>query len=127
MYSMILFPLYSLSPSILPGINFSIEQIVHVCQILEENGDINRLGRFIWSLQISPSSLNLLNQYETILRARTIVAFHLGNYQEVYYLLENHKYKRDYHKKLQAIWIEAHYQQAETLRGRPLGPANINI
>jgi homeobox protein SIX3/6 len=46
----------------------------------------------------------------------------LGNYRELYHLLENHKYTRDSHAKLQAMWMEAHYQEAEKLRGRPLGP-----
>jgi len=111
-------------PPILPAVNFSSEQIARVCETLEENGDIDRLGRFLWSLQVAPGSANLLIQHESILRARALVAFHLGNYRELYHLLENHKYTRDSHAKLQAMWMEAHYQEAEKLRGRPLGPVD---
>ncbi len=121
MYSMGLFPIPP-PPPILPAVNFSTEQIARVCETLEENGDIDRLGRFLWSLQVAPGSANLLVQHESILRARALVAFHLGNYRELYHLLENHKYTRDSHAKLQAMWMEAHYQEAEKLRGRPLGP-----
>ena len=121
MYSMGLFPIPP-PPPVLPAVNFSTEQIARVCETLEENGDIDRLGRFLWSLQIAPGSANLLGQHESILRARALVAFHLGNYRELYHLLENHKYTRDSHAKLQAMWMEAHYQEAEKLRGRPLGP-----
>ncbi|CAF4528656.1 unnamed protein product, partial [Rotaria sp. Silwood2] len=124
MYSINLFAIISSSCPILPKVHFSPEQIIRVCETLEENGDINRLGRFIWSLQLSPTSSNILFEHESILRARAIVAFHLGNYQELYHLLENYKYKRDYHTKLQTIWIEAHYQEAEKLRGRSLEPVD---
>ncbi|CAF1441814.1 unnamed protein product [Adineta steineri] len=123
MYSMGLFPIPP-PPPILPAVNFSTEQIVRVCESLEETGDIDRLGRFLWSLQVAPGSANLLVQHESILRARALVAFHLGNYRELYHLLENHKYTRDSHAKLQAMWMEAHYQEAEKLRGRPLGPVD---
>ncbi|CAF3583271.1 unnamed protein product [Rotaria sordida] len=126
MYSMGLFPIPPPPPPppILPAVNFSPEQIARVCETLEENGDIDRLGRFLWSLQVAPGSANLLVQHESILRARALVAFHLGNYRELYHLLENHKYTRDSHAKLQAMWMEAHYQEAEKLRGRPLGPVD---
>ncbi|CAF3551733.1 unnamed protein product [Rotaria socialis] len=126
MYSMGLFPIPPPPPPppILPAVNFSAEQIARVCETLEENGDIDRLGRFLWSLQVAPGSANLLVQHESILRARALVAFHLGNYRELYHLLENHKYTRDSHAKLQAMWMEAHYQEAEKLRGRPLGPVD---
>ncbi|CAF3468741.1 unnamed protein product [Rotaria sp. Silwood2] len=126
-YSINLFAITSSSCPILPKVHFSPEQIIRVCETLEENGDINRLGRFIWSLQLSPTSSNILFEHESILRARAIVAFHLGNYQELYHLLENYKYKRDYHTKLQTIWIEAHYQEAEKLRGRSLEPVRIEF
>ena len=121
MYSMGLFPIPP-PPPIMPTVNFPTEQIARVCETLEENGEIERLGRFLWSLQVAPGSANLLVQHESILRARALVAFHLGNYRELYHLLENHKYTRDSHAKLQAMWMEAHYQEAEKLRGRPLGP-----
>lgn len=123
MYSMGLFPIPP-PPPILPTVNFPTEQIARVCETLEENGEIERLGRFLWSLQVAPGSANLLVQHESILRARALVAFHLGNYRELYHLLENHKYTRDSHAKLQAMWMEAHYQEAEKLRGRPLGPVD---
>ncbi|CAF4926096.1 unnamed protein product, partial [Rotaria sp. Silwood1] len=122
MYSISLFGIGSSSCPVLPRVNFSTEQIARVCKTLEENGDIQRLGRFLWSLQVLPTSSNILIEHESILGARALVAFHLRNYQEVYHLLENYKYTRNYHTKLQTMWMEAHYQEAEKLCGRPLGP-----
>lgn len=111
------------SAASIPSLNFSAMQVAQVCESLEESGDTERLARFLWSLSVIPGS-NLLTQHESIIRARAIVAFQQSNYRELYALLENYKFTRDSHPKLQAMWMEAHYQEAEKLRGRPLGPVD---
>lgn len=111
------------APSVLP-INFTPPQIAQVCEVLEESGDIERLGRFLWSLPVNPAAMEALNKHESILRARSLVAFHTGNFKDLYHILENYKFNKDSHPKLQAMWLEAHYQEAERLRGRPLGPVD---
>ncbi|KAG7252891.1 hypothetical protein CRUP_000026, partial [Coryphaenoides rupestris] len=98
--------------------------VAGVCETLEESGDIERLGRFLWSLPVAPAACEVLNKNESVLRARAIVAYHSGNFRELYHILENHKFTKDSHTKLQALWLEAHYQEAEKLRGRPLGPVD---
>lgn len=108
----------------LPILNFSAQQVAGVCETLEESGDVERLGRFLWSLPVAPAACEALNKNESVLRARAIVAFHGGNYRELYHILENHKFTKESHAKLQALWLEAHYQEAEKLRGRPLGPVD---
>ncbi|XP_059373304.1 homeobox protein SIX6-like [Carassius carassius] len=108
----------------LPILNFSPQQVAGVCETLEESGDVERLGRFLWSLPVAPSACEVLGKNESVLRARAVVAFHGGNFRELYHILENHKFTKDSHAKLQALWLEAHYQEAEKLRGRPLGPVD---
>lgn len=108
----------------LPTLNFSPQQVAGVCETLEESGDIERLGRFLWSLPVAPAACEVLNRNESVLRARAIVAFHTGNFRELYHILENHKFTKDSHSKLQALWLESHYREAEKLRGRPLGPVD---
>lgn len=108
----------------LPILNFSPQQVAGVCETLEESGDIERLGRFLWSLPVAPAACEVLNRNESVLRARAIVAFHTGNFRELYHILENHKFTKESHSKLQALWLESHYQEAEKLRGRPLGPVD---
>jgi len=108
----------------LPVLNFTAQQVAQVCETLEESGDIERLGRFLWSLPVNPSACEALNKNETVLRARSLVAFHTGNFKDLYHILENHKFTKESHAKLQAVWLEAHYQEAERLRGRPLGPVD---
>ncbi|CAH0770818.1 unnamed protein product [Bemisia tabaci] len=108
----------------LPTLNFTVSQVATVCETLEENGDIERLARFLWSLPVAHPNISELNKNEAVLRARAIVSFHSHNFREMYSILEHHKFTKDSHGKLQAMWLEAHYQEAEKLRGRPLGPVD---
>ena len=93
-------------------------QVSAVCETLEESGDIERLGRFLWSLPVAHPNVEVrhpvpkiiesgllcrillflvtlweqqhiehdqsfiqeLNKSESVLRARAIVAFHLGKH-----------------------------------------------
>nr|XP_002119543.3 homeobox protein SIX6 [Ciona intestinalis] len=108
-----------------PALTFSPSQIATVCESLQESGDIERLARFLWSLPAAPGVLEVLNTNEVVLRARAIVAFHQGHYRDLYAILETHRFtEKDSHGKLQAMWLEAHYQEAAKLRGRPLGPVD---
>ena len=109
----------------LPTLNFSVSQVATVCETLEESGDIERLGRFLWSLPVAHPNIEDLNKNESVQRAKAIVAFHLGNFKELYRILESSKFNtKESHMKLQTLWLEAHYQEAEKLRGRPLGPVD---
>ncbi|CAI2724599.1 unnamed protein product [Schistosoma spindalis] len=111
----------SLQTSSLP---FSSQEIIRVCQTFEEAGDIEHLSRFLWSLPLNPNLWEVLNKSEVILRARALAAFHTRNFRELYAILERHTFSKSSHVKLQALWLEAHYQEAESLRGRPLGPVD---
>ena len=116
---------------------------------MEELGDIDRLAQFLWSLPALPSVLEALSKNENLLRARSVVAYHQvkiistklkiitffcqnisffflqklkQNYRELYGLIESRRFNNIHHAKLQALWLEAHYNEAESSRGRPLGP-----
>ncbi|EEZ99192.1 optix [Tribolium castaneum] len=108
----------------LPTLNFTVAQVAAVCETLEESGDIERLARFLWSLPVAHPNIGELNKNEAVLRARAIVCFHSGNFRELYSILESNKFSKSSHHKLQEIWQLAHYQEAEKLRGRALGPVD---
>lgn len=108
----------------LPTLNFTASQVATVCETLEESGDIERLARFLWSLPVAHPNIGELDRSEAVLRARAIVAYHTGHFRELYAILERHKFTKTSHGKLQAMWLEAHYHEAEKLRGRPLGPVD---
>ncbi|KAI4874878.1 hypothetical protein NFI96_034450 [Prochilodus magdalenae] len=112
-------------PPALPTLSFTAEQVAGVCETLEETGDVERLGRFLWSLPVAPpGACEALDKHEAIQRARAVVAYHTGSFRELYRILESHRFTKESHGKLQAMWLEAHYQEAEKLRGRPLGPVD---
>uniref|UniRef100_A0A1I8JPQ3 Homeobox domain-containing protein n=1 Tax=Macrostomum lignano TaxID=282301 RepID=A0A1I8JPQ3_9PLAT len=59
---------------------------------------------------------------EAVIRARAVVAFHAGNYREMYQLMEMHQFSKTSHAKLQTMrttW------RPRMLRGRPLGPYRV--
>lgn len=106
----------SISP-ILPSFGFTQEQVACVCEVLQQSGNIERLGRFLWSLP----ACEKLHKNESVLKAKAMVAFHRGNFKDLYRILESHQFSPHNHPKLQALWLKAHYVEAEKLRGRPLG------
>uniref|UniRef100_A0A182MQL6 Homeobox domain-containing protein n=1 Tax=Anopheles culicifacies TaxID=139723 RepID=A0A182MQL6_9DIPT len=97
--------------------SFSPDQIQCMCEALQQEGDLEKLATFLWSL--SPS--DLISGNESLLRARALVAYHRGLYHELYAVLESHFFSPKYHADLQALWFKAHYREAEKVRGRPLG------
>lgn len=111
------------SPS-MPGLHFSVRQVASVCEALENSGDIERLSRFLWSLPSTLDGCTNLLGHDAILRARAVVAFHQGHFRELYGIIEHHRFPKDFHGKLQHMWLEAHYREAEKLRGRALGPVD---
>ncbi|XP_068143902.1 protein Optix isoform X1 [Drosophila tropicalis] len=107
-----------------PTLAFSAAQVEIVCKTLEDSGDIERLARFLWSLPVALPNMHEILNCEAVLRARAVVAYHVGNFRELYAIIENHKFTKASYGKLQAMWLEAHYIEAEKLRGRSLGPVD---
>ncbi|VEN55058.1 unnamed protein product, partial [Callosobruchus maculatus] len=101
----------------LPSFGFTQEQVACVCEVLQQAGNVERLGRFLWSLP----ACDKLHNNESVLKAKAIVAFHKGNFKELYKILEGHNFSNHNHSRLQQLWTMAHYIEAERLRGRPLG------
>ena len=101
----------------MPSFGFTQEQVACVCEVLQQGGNIERLARFLWSLP----ACEHLHKNESVLKAKSVVAFHRGNFKELYKILESHNFSPHNHGKLQALWLQAHYVEAEKLRGRPLG------
>lgn len=89
-----------------------------VCEVLQQVGDIERLARFIWSL---PSNIEAIQSNESVLKARALLHFHNGEFKQLYKLLETHHFSPSSHAKLQDLWLNAHYIEAEKFRGKPLG------
>ncbi|XP_065361368.1 protein sine oculis [Calliphora vicina] len=98
-------------------LQFTTDQIQCMCEALQQKGDIDKLTTFLCNLPAS----ELFKNNESVLRARAIVAYHRGQYHELYKLLESHCFSMKHHADLQNLWFKAHYKEAENVRGRPLG------
>lgn len=98
-------------------LSFSAQQVVCVCEALRQEGNMERLARFLWTL---PPDENL-QRNETVLRARAAVAHSQGNFKELYNVLQSYNYSPAFHLELQDLWYRAHYGEAEKVRGRALG------
>lgn len=72
--------------------------MVTICEALQQAGDISRLVEFLWKL---PAGSLIGGEAE--LRARAKVAFHLGNYEELYLLLQSHYFAERHHADLQEV------------------------
>ncbi|XP_063295276.1 homeobox protein SIX4-like isoform X2 [Pelobates fuscus] len=117
-------PAFSMEPGTEEGVKgapytlaFSPEHVACVCEALQQGGDLDRLARFLWSLP----QTDLLRGNESILKARALVAFHQGRYQELFSVLESHNFDPSNHAVLQDLWYKARYNEAEKARGRALG------
>ncbi|XP_042201907.1 homeobox protein six1b-like [Callorhinchus milii] len=96
---------------------FTQEQVACVCEVLQQGGNMDRLGRFLWSLP----ACDHLHKNESVLKAKAAVAFHRANFRDLYKILESHHFSPHNHPRLQQLWLKAHYVEAERLRGRALG------
>lgn len=79
---------------------FSPDQVLCMCEALQQKNDIEKLTTFLWNL---PQDNQVMTN-ESILRAQAVVAFHRGNFHDLYVLLENHCFSVKYHSDLQTLW-----------------------
>uniref|UniRef100_A0A3Q3JKC1 Homeobox domain-containing protein n=1 Tax=Monopterus albus TaxID=43700 RepID=A0A3Q3JKC1_MONAL len=102
---------------------FTAEQVACVCEVLLQSGSMDRLASFLYTLP--PPSLSSSSpcprELESVLKAKAAVAFHQGRFSDLYTLLEGFPFSPRSHPLLQQLWLQAHYAEAERLRGRPLG------
>lgn len=96
---------------------FSVGDIVRFCEYLEKNGELDRLNRFLWSL---PYSVKEISDSESIAVFRAVAAFHVGDFHELYRILEGRPFSETSHGKLQRLWFKARYVEAEKCRKRSL-------
>ena len=71
---------------------FGVEQVARVCETLEHSGDVDRLARFLWSLPADAGVQAELDRQESVVRARALVAYHAGNFADLFHLLETFRF-----------------------------------
>ena len=75
-----------------PLCRFGADQVARVCETLEESGDVERLARFLWSLPADVHVQAQLDRQESVVRARALVAYHAGNFADLFHLLESFRF-----------------------------------
>lgn len=108
---------HSVTTSAVNLLSFSAEHVECVCEALRQEGNMDGLAKFLWTLPVD----DRLQRNETVLRAKAAVAAHQGRYKELYAILQSYTYSQVFHSELQELWYTAHYQELEQLRGRSLG------
>ena len=114
---------------------FTNEQIDCISDSLQQRRDYRMLENFLHeysSNDLSGSSAsnnsttkNGNGNSESVVRGMAAVAYENGNYRELYQIIESRDFDPAHHEELQRIWYEAHYKEAEGVRGRPLGKLSI--
>ena len=108
---------------------FTNEQIDCISDSLQQRRDYRMLENFLQeysstNISVSASSNNTSGKNansESVVRGLAAVAYENGNYRELYQIIESRDFDPAHHEELQRIWYEAHYKEAEGIRGRPLG------
>ena len=110
---------------------FTPGQIDCISDSLQQRRDYRMLEQFLQdyssndqpgsgSTNITTARNTNLNS-ESVVRGMAAVAYENGNYRELYQIIESREFDAAHHEELQRIWYEAHYKEAEGVRGRPLG------
>jgi hypothetical protein len=72
-------------------LDFTAQQVSRVCQTLDDSSNLDRLARFLWSLPDDPLSREAFDRHESVLLARAVVAYHTGQFNELYRILSSHR------------------------------------
>jgi len=100
---------------------FTDEQVDCICDSLQQREEIESLANFLskWDTERHMGAEKDLS--DAVMRAKATVAFHTGNYRDLYAIMEGREFAPRYHAELQEMWYKAHYKEAEKIRARPLG------
>ncbi|CAI5451453.1 unnamed protein product [Caenorhabditis angaria] len=94
---------------------YSEDQVACICDCLAN--DVRKLSQFVWII----SERDDMRGNQDILKAQANIAYHSNNFKELYRIIETHQFSSEHHATLQEFWLNAHYHEAEKLRGRQLG------
>ena len=89
-----------------------------------QQGDVSKLENFLKTLETTEKSTGKMSSKipQGLNRVKNFVAYCFENrYQELYNIIETNEFAQKHHSQLQDLWYQAHYKEAEGVRGRALG------
>ncbi|KAL3074776.1 hypothetical protein niasHS_014221 [Heterodera schachtii] len=89
-----------------------------VQQIINMHGGLDNIRQKLANFQ-NQISLSMSNVpiHEAVVAAHVLISVDTGNFNELYAFLESHKFVRQIHPKLQKIWWDVHFLEAEQTLG----------
>ncbi|KAL3087809.1 hypothetical protein niasHT_029573 [Heterodera trifolii] len=88
-------------------------------QSCEQHVELDNVGQKLANLG-NEISLPMSNVpiHEAVIAARILISLHTRNFNELYAFLESHKFPRQMHPKLQKIWWDIHFLEAQQTLGK---------
>ena len=89
-----------------------------------QQDDVSKLENFLKTLETTEKSTGKMSSKipQGLNRVKNFVAYCFENrYQELYNIIETNEFAQKHHSQLQDLWYQAHYKEAEGVRGRALG------
>lgn len=99
-------------------LSFTSEQIDCICSALRQKEDFLMLDDFLKKYFNANDTLGVS---EEVLKARASLAFYQHQYRVLFEILTSRSFHHSSHTQLQNLWYQAHYAEAQRIRGRPLG------
>ncbi|KAF7261601.1 hypothetical protein EG68_00978 [Paragonimus skrjabini miyazakii] len=97
---------------------FRPDQVDCICEVLYHRRDTFRLRTFLGTL---PQNCPLYWDKESVQKAKALLCFLDGCWDELYHVLENFNFNPHCHTELQQLWFQGHYMEVEQSRGHSLG------
>ncbi|KAA3681023.1 homeobox protein SIX2 [Paragonimus westermani] len=93
-------------------------QVDCICEALYHRRDTFRLRTFLGTM---PQGCPLYWDKEGVQKAKALLCFLDGCWDELYHVLENFSFSPHCHTELQQLWFQGHYMEVEQSRGHSLG------
>ena len=99
-------------------LSFNEQQSECLCMAMRQKKEFEKLQVFLEEC-IGPDGWRFENN-EEVLVARANVAFFNRNYDQVFSIIKSRDFHPSRHNDMQHLWYQAHYDEAQAIRGRSL-------
>ncbi|KAI1295649.1 Homeobox protein six1b [Halotydeus destructor] len=94
---------------------FGKDQIRCIIEVQLKQANYEKLAALLHDMPARDRGLDI------VLRAQAEVYYHKDQFSELYKLIELNKFPVEFHKRLQDLWMNGHYEESAKLKGRKLG------
>ena len=99
-------------------ITFEKHHLDCICLALRQSANYDKLEEFL--KKHLPNEKYLFELSEEVLIAKATVAYRNLSYEMVFEIIQSRNFDNSNHSRLQYLWYQAHYAEAQSIRGRSL-------